>query len=445
MEEKNAVALEAINYKESLKTKLTQQQIGQREKAWRKILGDLVFGGMYLPDSWLDPLVQLYVNYDESVRVFATGEVARTRQVTSFWGLADAHKDVLKQIQETILLQMPVKMQHVRLMDKYLPSESSTYGTLRQSEITTLLDGLDWHAVGDIFFLDRTPDWIREVLRVSALCAMRCFYLASMCTDLHNLDAPEYRRRLIYAKSGGMKLLEAQVTYPYIFFVETRLSSLWKHAHDLLVKHPKLLYPHLLPDCRPDKAYLGPFIQACARKANELRESNVVDYRRRHAESLQITWSDRRWVKLFATDLDDRAEPREFLLRSKRGREYRVHCPSKPHILDGPRHLKGEVEKLGENFKRHEFISIDAISLLYSSCFRGEDLLGNLIKSNVFTFDPLLQAWIFDPDDEALPVWSRSLTYLFVYVRTEQGERFRKAYFGNPIDAFDFELNFKAV
>jgi hypothetical protein len=337
-------------------------------------------------------------------------------------------------------------------LPRYRPSSDRkelTYGTLTQSQALQLLDGLDWHACNDIFFKKRTPEWLEELLHCTIMVAMQCFHLAVNHTDMLTLDAPEFRKETIFVKSKELKVREAHVNYEFLYTVEIRLSNLWRYTFNLVMETAPLLHEQgHIPECIPRLDSLKSLLNFAARRAQQLRELDVCEFRFKYVDKLQLSWGDIRWSKLFAGELNEASAPREFLQRAKRGRPYRMHCGTKEHILQGHIHLKPEVNRLaalpetwGENYGVHEVLSSDAMVLLYSKCNRSGDLLGLLIEEKIFTYQRILQAWVFDPKDNQPPIWSCSLAALFTKVRIEHPARLKAAFTTLPINILDTELN----
>jgi hypothetical protein len=428
LEKQNVIALEALEYSNREVEASKRARLDVQRLSWRIFFLKHVFVDCPIPDAWLTNLVDLYQDYDESLVICTTGEFARSRHTIRFWGLVQEYRGFVSDVQQQVLALTPVRFHHIELLPRYTPGVSNgetppavlMYGALTLRQITTLLDGLDWHACDDIHFRKRSPQWLREVLNVSVLCAMRCFQIAANHTDLQTLDASDYSKETIFVKSKELKVRQAHVVYEFLFAVETWLSSIWKQAYDLLVTHAPLFDIHRHPpECQPAGPALVSLVGFIARRAAQLRDEEVVETRKRHSHSLQITWSDYRWAKLFSSDLNSSSSSTEYVKRCNRGRPQRDECPTKAHILSGKIHLKEDAKKFNENFEVHEIVSVDSLLILHSITAPGGDLIQFLLENKVFVFQPILQGWIFRPSPHQRPIWSSRLVALFVTVRLQ--------------------------
>ena len=443
-QQQNEIINAVYEYEEEIENQRKRAKFQSQFRQWANMLQAWFFNRKFsLPESWFNKLVEIQSNYNEELIDCQAGKIARSEAVLDFWDLVLEHKDFVKDIQTSILGVTPIRFRHVRLIKRYLLPTNTTYGQLNQKEVLNLLDGLEWHATSDLFFLERTSEWLVELCDALTHCLMRCFYIATHCTDLKTLNAERYRTEVKRIEYGGIKVRAGLLNYEFEFLVETVCRNIWLHVLEVTETHDPILYQETTSLTESEQSAFDSILGRCMRRAEQLNSVDVTDNRRRYVDDLQISWGDRRWAKLFSSDLNHTSAAREFIVKRDRGRKYRNHCEDKNQILFGKNLLKKTVESLedSECFEKHEILSEDSLLYLYSrALLRGGNIICDLIKEEVFQFVRILQRWVFNPKDGDPIISSESLTKLFVLVRIRALDRLKKVFTKYSPKLLDDEL-----
>jgi hypothetical protein len=230
------------------------------------------------------------------------------------------------------------------------------------------IQAVAWHAMHDVFFRERTPEWLRTVMSDAEKLVKFAVRLQEDVHSIRTINSKVYRTEFDYHR-----VKQVWVNARFMQEVETFCTEMW-----LMYRKSEGLQP--IPEVPlPDLTAFSKTIQ----------EEELVETRRIHYDDLMYTPLLQRWMDIRKPGSRTTAA-REAL--SSLGFEYIQACKTAQQVLDPATHIGPEAKKRGEPLWVHELISKDAVLRIYSRASITRDVIASL----KVWYNPLLQVWVWN-------------------------------------------------